>query len=91
MIFELILYYAGNQFKMAALNLMDLSLFFFFCPLCIVIYIFISVSCMGLISFVGVWLLSIFLMDNTTLSNAQPKITMLYMEDDCLLILNCSC
>ena len=46
---------------------------------------------MGLISFVGVWLLSIFLKDNTTLSNAQPKITMLYMEDDCLLILNCSC
>lgn len=29
MIFELILYYAGNQFKMAALNLMGLSLFFF--------------------------------------------------------------
>ena len=32
MIFELILYYAGNQFKMAALNLMDLSLFVFFLP-----------------------------------------------------------
>ena len=33
MIFELILYYAGNQFKMAALNLMGLSLFvFFFLP-----------------------------------------------------------
>ena len=28
MIFELILYYAGNQFKMAALNLMGLSFFF---------------------------------------------------------------
>ena len=91
MIFELILYYAGNQFKMAALNLMGLSLFFNFCPLCIVIYIFISVSCMSLISIVGVCLLSIFLKDNTTLSKAQPKITMLYMEDDCLLILNCLC
>ena len=43
MIFELILYYAGNQFKMAALNLMGLSLFFF-CPLCIALFIYLFLS-----------------------------------------------
>ena len=45
MIFELILYYAGNMFKMAALNLMGLSLFFFFFALCALlfnIYLFLS-------------------------------------------------
>ena len=43
MIFELILYYAGNQFKMAALNLMGLSLFFFFALYALLfIYLFLS-------------------------------------------------
>ena len=42
MIFELILYYAGNQFKMAALNLMGLSLFFF--ALCALLFIYLFLS-----------------------------------------------